>query len=107
MAISLLPRPFISLATSKSSNLSPRVFSLRLSCSSNIPEKRSFAVATGEKFIGLASRLLKRSNQRTTPEVDDGDRIGTVIEDEVDPATIWKQRVKDVDVGNMRTETSQ
>lgn len=103
MAISLLPRPFISLRTSKSFNLSPRVLSLRLSCSSNIPEKRSFAVATGEKFIGLASRLLKRSNQRTPEVDDDGDRIGgTVIEDEVDPAMIWEQRVKDVEAEKER-----
>ncbi|CDY23095.1 BnaC07g30920D [Brassica napus] len=72
MAISLLPRPFISLRTSKSFDLSPRVFSLRLSCSSSSngsagnqqvssnPEKRSFAAATGDMFIGVASRLLKR-----------------------------------------------
>lgn len=116
MSISLLPRPFISLRTSKSFNLSPTVFSpLRLSCSSSSsdgstgnqqvsskPEKRSFAVATGEKFMGVASRLLKRYNQRTG-QVDDGDRIGTVIvEDEVEPAVIWEQRVKDVEAEKER-----
>ena len=113
MAISLLPRPFISLRTSKSFDLSPRVFSLRLSCSSSSngsagnqqvssnPEKRSFAAATGDMFIGVASRLLKRSNQRTPPS-DDGDRIGTVIEDEVDPEMIWEQRVKDVEAEKER-----
>ncbi|CDY44961.1 BnaA08g06610D [Brassica napus] len=104
MAISLLPRPFISLRTSQSFNLSPRVFSLRLSCSSSSdgsagnqqvssnPEKRSFAAATGDMFIGVASRLLKRSNQRTPP----------IIEDEVDPEMIWEQRVKDVEAEKER-----
>ncbi|KAG2314796.1 hypothetical protein Bca52824_017918 [Brassica carinata] len=114
MSISLLPRPFISLRTSKSFNLAPRVFSLRISCSSSSSdgstgnqqvssnsEKRSFAVATGDMFIGVASRLLKRYNQRT-PQVDDGDRIGTVIEDEFEPAMIWEQRVKDVEAEKER-----
>ncbi|ESQ33465.1 hypothetical protein EUTSA_v10007991mg [Eutrema salsugineum] len=108
MATSLLPRPFISLRTSKSYNLSSRILPLRLSCSSDgstgnqqvssNPEKRSFAVATGEMFIGIASRLLKRSNR----EIDDGDRIGTVIEDEIEPAVIWEQRVKDVEAEKER-----
>ena len=53
-------------------------------------------------FIGVASRLLKRSNQRTPPS-DEGDRIGTVIEDEVDPEMIWEQRVKDVEAEKERS----
>ncbi|KAF8105401.1 hypothetical protein N665_0158s0082 [Sinapis alba] len=102
MAISLLPRPFISLRTTKIFNLAPRVFALRLSCSfssdgsTGNPEKRSFSVATGDMFIDIASRLLKKSNQRSPP-VDDGDRIGTVTEDETEPGMIWEQSAKDVE----------
>uniref|UniRef100_A0A1J3FHI4 Patatin n=1 Tax=Noccaea caerulescens TaxID=107243 RepID=A0A1J3FHI4_NOCCA len=119
MATSLLPRPFISLRTSKSYNLPSRVLAFRLSCSSSSsdgstgnqqvssnPEKRSFAVATGEMFIGIAARLLKKSNQRTSPSppppIDDGDRIATEIEDEIEPAMIWEQRIKDVEAEKER-----
>uniref|UniRef100_A0A1J3D2Q3 Patatin n=1 Tax=Noccaea caerulescens TaxID=107243 RepID=A0A1J3D2Q3_NOCCA len=121
MATSLLPRPFISLRTSKSYNLPSRVIAFRLSCSSSSsssdgstgnqqvssnPEKRSFAVATGEMFIGIAARLLKKSNQRTSPSppppIDDGDRIATEIEDEIEPAIIWEQRIKDVEAEKER-----
>ncbi|KAF3519876.1 hypothetical protein DY000_02060520 [Brassica cretica] len=102
MAISLLPRPFISLRSTKIFNLPPRVFALRLSCSfssdgsTGNPENRSFSVATGDMFIHIASRLLKRSNQRSPP-VDHGDRIGTVTEDVTEPGMIWEQSVKDVE----------
>lgn len=122
MATSLLPRPFISLRTSKSYNLPSRVLAFRLSCSSSSssssdgstgnqqvssnPEKRSFAVATGEMFIGIAARLLKKSNSRTSPSppppIDDGDRIATEIEDEIEPAMIWEQRIKDVEAEKER-----
>ena len=102
MAISLLPRPFISLRTTKIFSLPPRIFALRLSCSfssdgsTGNPEKRSFSVATGDMFIHIASRLLKRSNQRSPP-VDHGDMIGTVSEDVTEPGMIWEQSVKDVE----------
>uniref|UniRef100_A0A1J3I3G8 Patatin n=1 Tax=Noccaea caerulescens TaxID=107243 RepID=A0A1J3I3G8_NOCCA len=121
MATSLLPRPFISLRTSKSYNLPSRVLAFRLSCSSSSsssdgstgnqqvssnPEKRSLAVATGEMFIGIAARLLKKSNQRTSPSppppIDDGDTIATEIEDEIEPAMIWEQRIKDVEAEKER-----
>ncbi|CAN8314077.1 unnamed protein product [Cochlearia groenlandica] len=104
MATYLLPKPFVSLRTFKSSNLSSRVSPFRLSCSSpsggddGPTEKRSFAVVTGDLFIGIASRLLKRSNQRTpSPSIDDGDKIATEIEDEIEPSMIWEQRIKDVE----------
>ncbi|CAA7059252.1 unnamed protein product [Microthlaspi erraticum] len=120
MSTSLLPRPFISLRTSKSYNLPSKILAFRLSCSSSspsdgsagnqkfssTPEKRSFAVATGEMFIGIAARLLKKSNQRRSPSprppIDDGDRIATEIEDEIEPAMIWEQRVKDVEAEKER-----
>ncbi|WCJ18257.1 Acyl transferase/acyl hydrolase/lysophospholipase superfamily protein [Euphorbia peplus] len=57
------------------------------------PEKKSFGVLTGELFLGIASRLIKKSDGR------DGlsnERIGKVIEDEIQPGVIWEQRVKDV-----------
>ncbi|CAE5959114.1 unnamed protein product [Arabidopsis arenosa] len=112
MAMSLRSTPFISLRTRKSFNLSPRILALRLSCcaggssqnqnfSTDSENKRSFAVATGELFIGIASRLLKSSNQKTPP-IDDGDRIASVIEDEIEPAMIWEQRIKDVEAEKER-----
>nr|DAD24504.1 TPA_asm: hypothetical protein HUJ06_025968 [Nelumbo nucifera] len=84
---------------------------------SPVSEKKSFAVATGELFLGLASRFIRRSNSN-----GDGDsvsvpvtmfrdaenskqeaylsgrrgRIATVVEDTIEPAIIWEQRVKDV-----------
>ncbi|CAH8392473.1 unnamed protein product [Eruca vesicaria subsp. sativa] len=105
MAISLLPRPFVSLRKTKIFNLPPRVFALRLSCSfssdgsTGNPEKRSFSVTTGDMFIDIGSRLLKRSNRH---------RIGTVTEDETEPGMIWDQRMKDVeaDVKERRIITS-
>ncbi|KAL0796204.1 hypothetical protein Bca101_067581 [Brassica carinata] len=103
MAISLLPRPFISFRTAKIFNLPRRVFALRLSCSfssdesTGNPEKRSLSVATGDMFIDIASRLLKRSNQRSPPVDHHGDRIGTVTEDVTEPGMIWEQSVKDVE----------
>ncbi|KFK45062.1 hypothetical protein AALP_AA1G338800 [Arabis alpina] len=109
-ATSLLPTPFISLRTCKSSNLSSRVLALRrFSCCpgstenhqvSSDSEKKSFGVATGEIFIGLASRVLKRLNR--SPSIDDGERIATVVEDEVEPAMIWEQRIKDVEAEKER-----
>ncbi|XP_010478745.1 PREDICTED: patatin-like phospholipase domain-containing protein 4 [Camelina sativa] len=115
MAMSLRSAPFISLRARKSFNLSSRTFAFRLSCcssssngspqnqnfSTDSEKKRSFAVATGELFIGIASRLLKSSKQKT-PTVDDGDRIGSVIEDEIEPAVIWEQRIKDVEAEKER-----
>ncbi|XP_010461145.1 PREDICTED: patatin-like phospholipase domain-containing protein 4 [Camelina sativa] len=117
MAMSLRSAPFISLRARKSFNLSSRTLAFRLSCcsssngspqnqnfSTDSEKKRSFAVATGELFIGIASRLLKSSKeiQKKTPTVDDGDRIGSVIEDEIEPAVIWEQRIKDVEAEKER-----
>ncbi|CAI0375727.1 unnamed protein product [Linum tenue] len=78
------------------------------------PEKKSFAVVTGELFLGIASRILRTSQQGGSPPsgADDSDvlmfdkangnvhyeeRIGKVIEDEIQPEVIWEQRVKDVE----------
>uniref|UniRef100_A0A2P2MT77 Patatin n=1 Tax=Rhizophora mucronata TaxID=61149 RepID=A0A2P2MT77_RHIMU len=101
-------------------------------------EKKSFAVATGELFLGITSRLLLRrsgSNRSTFSTNDDNskknsnsssagtssllkklklkwksnydydyekDRIGAVIEDEIEAAVIWEQRVKDVEAEKER-----
>ncbi|KAF9685041.1 hypothetical protein SADUNF_Sadunf03G0013100 [Salix dunnii] len=75
-------------------------------------EKTSFAVATGELFLGIASRFLRSRNKNSyhndkvsglslLEKSDDGnvdyeDRIGAVMEDEVEPVVIWEQRVKDI-----------
>ncbi|KAK4794917.1 hypothetical protein SAY86_012911 [Trapa natans] len=82
------------------------------------PDRKSFAVATGELFLGLASLLIKNSNRKSSPSgndyplmLDDGtdgggnDRggrtyrkegIGVVIEEEIEPNVIWEKRLKDV-----------
>lgn len=76
-------------------------------------EKRSFAVATGELFLGIASRLIGRKNSAATvdspPEVPnsgaklyDGERISTVIEDSMEPGVLWEQREKDVEAEKRR-----
>ncbi|XP_044461966.1 patatin-like phospholipase domain-containing protein 2 [Mangifera indica] len=76
-------------------------------------EGKSFAVVTGELFLGLASRLLKTSNRGFSEKFErfpvaerskkvNGsknfeERIGVVMEDEIEPEVIWEQRVKDVE----------
>ncbi|XP_021910008.1 uncharacterized protein LOC110823832 isoform X2 [Carica papaya] len=93
---------------------------------SSNPQKRSFAVATGELFLGIASRLIKPSSRvlfsnsgsistlkklrnRSGNDGDgDGDerynedRIGAVMEDEIEPGVIWEQRVKDIEAEKER-----
>ncbi|KAF8019741.1 hypothetical protein BT93_G0440 [Corymbia citriodora subsp. variegata] len=88
-------------------------------------DKKSFAIATGELFLGIASRLIKSRNSkrkgagagselRDGPEgasvgggglgtrYDGKERIGIVIEDEVEPDVIWEQRIKDVEAEQKR-----
>ncbi|PRQ19965.1 putative triacylglycerol lipase [Rosa chinensis] len=76
--------------------------------------KKSFAVATGELFLGLATRIIKRRNGG--PDRDaaasvamfessgkfSDERIGKVIEDELQPEVVWEQRVKDVEAEKER-----
>ncbi|KAG6789094.1 hypothetical protein POTOM_005180 [Populus tomentosa] len=67
------------------------------------PEKKSFAVATGELFLGIASRVLKRANKiNYNGNVDHEERIGAVMKDEVEPEVIWEQRVKDIEAEKER-----
>ncbi|KAL6531656.1 hypothetical protein OROMI_028019 [Orobanche minor] len=87
-------------------------------------EKKSFAVATGELFLGIASRILKKSGKL----VDGGeecevpvvemfveeeerewlwrrrrkDKIGAVVEDPVQPKVVWEQSVEDVEAERRR-----
>ncbi|XWS67591.1 hypothetical protein CRYUN_Cryun04dG0018800 [Craigia yunnanensis] len=99
----------------------------KLSSSSSSLEKKSFAVATGELFLGIASRLIKSSSDKsfyensgsTIPvfdrprkringtelgnsEKNDKERIGVVMEDEIEPEVIWEQRVKDIEAEKER-----
>ncbi|XP_059313631.1 uncharacterized protein LOC132064610 [Lycium ferocissimum] len=84
-------------------------------------EKKSFAVATGELFLGIASRVLRRGNNivngwneeptRVTMFKDDDDEessesyflkrrkegIATVVEDPVQPEVVWEQTEKDLE----------
>ncbi|KAJ1419946.1 Patatin-like phospholipase domain [Sesbania bispinosa] len=98
------------------SNSSPQ-HNVQLSSSPPEPsEKKSFAVATGEIFLGLASRLIKSrgpvsdsamfENSSLKGELYE-DRIGAVVEDEIQPDVVWEQRVKDIEAErNRRVVTS-
>ncbi|KAJ6394787.1 hypothetical protein OIU77_023896 [Salix suchowensis] len=67
------------------------------------PEKQSFASATGELFLAIASRVLKSTNKSNyNGTVDYEERIGAVMEDEVEPDVIWEQRVKDIEAEKER-----
>ncbi|KAF9690202.1 hypothetical protein SADUNF_Sadunf01G0171100 [Salix dunnii] len=67
------------------------------------PEKKSFAAATGDLFLGIASRVLKSTNKSNyNGTVDYEERIGAVMEDEVEPDVIWEQRVKDIEAEKER-----
>ncbi|XP_030513259.1 patatin-like phospholipase domain-containing protein 2 [Rhodamnia argentea] len=90
-------------------------------------DKKSFAIATGELFLGIASRLIKSRNSRKEGSAgsetgflrdgpngasvngggrsagyDSKERIGIVIEDEIEPDVIWEQRIKDVEAEQKR-----
>ncbi|KAG6780252.1 hypothetical protein POTOM_013106 [Populus tomentosa] len=81
-------------------------------------EKKSFSVATGELFLGIATRVLRSRNKNRynndkvsglslLEKSDDGivdyeERIGAVMEDEVEPVVIWEQRVKDIEAEKER-----
>ncbi|KAF3435163.1 hypothetical protein FNV43_RR22250 [Rhamnella rubrinervis] len=79
--------------------------------------KKSFAVATGELFLGLASRLIRKPSKGPNGEAasvamfenygGDGEknykeRIGAVMEDDIEPEVVWEQRVKDVEAERAR-----
>ncbi|PON76042.1 Patatin-related protein [Parasponia andersonii] len=81
------------------------------------PAKKSIAVATGELFLGLASRLIKRPSRGPNGEEaasvvimfenyggggTSKERIGAVLEDEIEPEVVWEQRVKDVEAERQR-----
>lgn len=100
---------------------------------SSPPVKKSFAVATGELFLGIASRIIStRSNSLIKDgEVGEGvnglgpgvtllsesseaetwwrkrssskERIASVVEDPVQPEVVWEQRVKDVEAERGRS----
>lgn len=113
---------FVPNATQKNQNLTPTPPPPPPPPQNEKPtsEKRSLAVATGEIFLGIASRLLKRSNRaaadnfetiplmerRRKKESGDGEdyeeRIGAVMEDEIEPEVIWEQRVKDIEAEKER-----
>ncbi|KAF7143086.1 hypothetical protein RHSIM_Rhsim05G0119100 [Rhododendron simsii] len=87
-------------------------------------EKRSFAVATGELFLGIATRIIKRrngivNNANSAPVVmfedkeeerelsyfwrrwrrrkEEGAASVVVLEDPVGPGVVWEQRLEDVE----------
>ncbi|RVW81069.1 putative plastid-lipid-associated protein 4, chloroplastic [Vitis vinifera] len=70
-----------------------------------VSEKKSFAVATGEIFIGLASRLIKaRRNVDGSGTVlmfreTEGSEVGSVVGGN---GVVWEQRVEDVEAERRR-----
>ncbi|XP_011092368.1 uncharacterized protein LOC105172568 [Sesamum indicum] len=84
-------------------------------------EKKSLAVATGEIFLGIASRILNKGGSSVSggdgsemmfAEEEEGgewlwrrrrkERIVAVVEDPVQPEVVWEQRVKDVEAERRR-----
>ncbi|KAL8540686.1 hypothetical protein ACS0TY_002065 [Phlomoides rotata] len=87
-------------------------------------EKKTFAVATGELFLGVASRILKRSGKfldggrvgevpmmEMIAEEKEGqwwwrrrrkERIAAVVEDPAQPQVVWEQRAEDVEAERQR-----
>lgn len=76
-------------------------------------EKKSFAVATGELFLGITARILNRNGkivgggELPAPENERGwwrrnEGIGAVVEDPVQPEIVWEQGVKDVEAERRR-----
>ncbi|XP_057803611.1 uncharacterized protein LOC131018943 [Salvia miltiorrhiza] len=84
-------------------------------------EKKSFAVATGELFLGIAARILNRNGKIVDGGVpaaemfvgDEKERewwwrqrrkegIGAVVEDPVEPDVVWEQGEKDVEAERRR-----
>lgn len=80
--------------------------------------KKSFAVATGEIFLGLSSILARRRKPIQGPvsapfttagggeEPEEGNRIASVVEDSIDAEVIWEQRVKDVEAERDRKKVT-
>ncbi|XP_059653424.1 uncharacterized protein LOC132300398 [Cornus florida] len=83
-------------------------------------EKKSFALATGELFLGIASRIIKTGKDvngrdsnsvpvtmfrdtEGSPERESyfwkrrKEGIASVVEDPVEPEVVWEQRLKDVE----------
>ncbi|GER30443.1 patatin-like phospholipase domain-containing protein [Striga asiatica] len=92
-------------------------------------EKKSLAAATGELFLGIASRILKKSGSIVdgiedceVPAVEmfadeerqmewwwrrrRKERIGAVVEDPVQPDVVWEQMVEDVEAERRRKEVT-
>uniref|UniRef100_A0A803NNB4 Uncharacterized protein n=1 Tax=Cannabis sativa TaxID=3483 RepID=A0A803NNB4_CANSA len=74
--------------------------------------RKSLVVAAGELFLGLASRLINKPNRGPNGEElasiamfenygsvvrSKNERIGAVIEDEIELDVVWEQSVMDVE----------
>lgn len=81
-------------------------------------ERKSFAVATGELFLGLSSMLARRRKPIQGPisapfttagggeDSEEENRIASVVEDSIDPDVIWEQRVRDVEAERDRKKVT-
>ncbi|KAJ6932138.1 hypothetical protein NC651_007756 [Populus alba x Populus x berolinensis] len=116
------PRPFHSLSFTTRFSPDNKLNDDKITYPPPLPppqqEKKSFAIATGELFLEIASRVLRSRNKNrynndkvsglsSLEKSDDGivdyeERIGAVMEDEVEPVVIWEQRVKDIEAEKER-----
>ncbi|RRT52621.1 hypothetical protein B296_00050359 [Ensete ventricosum] len=78
------------------------------------PERKSFAVATGELFLGLASLLVRSRGSAFVAVPPDaevyvdgrGASNGSVVEESVDGDAIWEQMSKDVEAEKERNKVT-
>ncbi|RZR96608.1 hypothetical protein BHM03_00025668, partial [Ensete ventricosum] len=78
------------------------------------PERKSFAVATGELFLGLASLLVRSRGSAFVAVPPDaevyvdgrGASNGSVVEESVDGDVIWEQMSKDVEAEKERNKVT-
>ncbi|CAA7401545.1 unnamed protein product [Spirodela intermedia] len=74
----------------------------------SVSENKSFAVATGELFLGLSSLLIKRT-ARVSPVLTREEEIAPTdkpVEDIAAQEVIWEQRLADVEAEKKRKVTS-
>lgn len=75
-----------------------------------LSEKKSFAVATGELFLGLASLIVRKKGAATIAETEEvfvgRDPVASVVEESVNGDVIWEQRLKDVEAEKERKKVT-
>ncbi|KAL4383099.1 hypothetical protein GQ457_15G027760 [Hibiscus cannabinus] len=105
----LSPRPhaFVSLANySKTNNNLTAPPSEDKNERDSSPEKVSLSATTAKIFLGIASRLIKSIPKCEDPTIPvsrrPSERIGALMEGEIEPEVLWEQRVKDIEAEKER-----